>query len=50
MINFLDKTQSKQSKLRTNNWVEKNDELRGTYKDSNQIKFKTPIIRSNLCD
>ena len=28
----------------------KNDELWGTYKDNNQIKFKTSLFRSNLCD
>ena len=27
-----------------------NDELPGTYNESNQIKFKTSIIRSDLCD
>ena len=32
------------------NSVEINDELRGTYKDSNHIKFKTSRIRSNLCN
>ena len=45
---MLDNTQNKQSKFRTKNWVEINAELRGAYKDSNQIKFKT--IRSSLCD
>ena len=30
--------------------VDINDELRGTYKSSNQIKFKTAMIRSNLSD
>ena len=33
------------SKFRTNNWGEINDESRGTY-----IKFKTAMLRSNLCD
>ena len=47
---MFDNTQSKPSKFRTRGWVETNDELRGTYKDSNQIKFETLIIRSNLCD
>ena len=27
-----------------------NDELPGTYNERNQIKFKTSIIRSDLCD
>ena len=37
------------SKLRTRNWVEINDKSRGTY-TSNDIKFKTTMLRSNLCD
>ena len=48
-INLLDNTQNKQCKFRTRNWVEINDEPRGTYKRSNQIKFKAEMIRSNLC-
>ena len=47
---MLDNTQNKPSKFRTRNLVEINDELRGMYKDSNQSKFKTSMIRSNLCD
>ena len=35
--------------LETRNWVEINDDLRGTY-TSNDIKIKTTILRSNLCD
>ena len=27
-----------------------NDESQGTYNESNQIKFKISMIRSNLCD
>ena len=37
------------SKFRTRNWVEINDESSGTY-TSNDIKFKTTMLRSNLCD
>ena len=37
------------SKFRTRNWVEINDESRGTY-TSKDIKFKTTRLRSNLCD
>ena len=36
------------SKFRTRNWVEINDESRGTY-TSNDIKFKTTMLRSSLC-
>ena len=37
------------SNFRTRNWVETIDELRGKY-DSSSIKFKTSVVRSNLCD
>ena len=37
------------SKFRTRNWVEINDELRGNYANSD-IRFKSTMLRSNLCD
>ena len=37
------------SKFRTRSWVEIKDESRGTY-TSNDTKFKTTMLRSNLCD
>ena len=50
IINLLDSTQNEPSKSRTRNWVEVNDQSRGTYNASNQIKFKTSMIKSNLCN
>ena len=47
---MLDNTRNKWSKFRTKKWVEINDELQASYKDDNQIKFKTSTIRSSLCD
>ena len=38
------------SKFRTKNWVEINDESRGVYNTGSQIKFKTTILKSGLCD
>ena len=38
------------SKLTTKNWVEINDESRGTYNVNSQIKFKSTILKSSLCD
>ena len=35
------------SKFRTKNWVEINDE---TYSVNSQIKFKTTMLKSSLCD
>ena len=37
------------SEFRTKNWVEINDESRETY-TSNDTKFKTTMLRSNICD
>ena len=34
----------------TKDWVEINDESRGTYNVNSQIKFKTTMLRSSLCD
>ena len=38
------------SKVRTKNWVEINDESRQTYDVNSQIKFKTTMLKSSLCD
>ena len=51
IANLLDNNKSNQpSKFRTKNWVEINDESRGTYNVNSQIKFKTTMLKSNLCD
>ena len=49
IVNLLENTSNQPSKFRTRNWVEINDESRGTY-TGNSIKFKTTMLRSNLCD
>ena len=49
-INLLENTLSQPSKFRTKIWVELNDESRGTYIINSQIKFKTSMLKSNLCD
>ena len=49
MANLFDSAPNHPSKFRTRNWVEINDESRGTY-TSNDIKFITTMLRSNLCD
>ena len=48
IANFLDTWPNQPFKFRTRNWVEINDESRGTY-NSNDTKFKTTRLRSNLC-
>ena len=47
--NLLDSASNQPSKFRTRNWVEINDESRGTY-TGNDIRFKTTMLRSNLSD
>ena len=46
--NLLDNTWNQPSKFRTKNWVEINDEWRGTYTVNKQIKIKTLMLRSSL--
>ena len=41
---------NKPSKFRTRNQVEINDDIRGAYSSNKQIRFKTGILRSSLCD
>ena len=50
IINLLDNTSNLPSKLKTKNWVEINDESQGTYNKDNQIRYKTSMLRSSLCD
>ena len=50
IANLLDSASNKLSKFRTRNWVEINDEIRGTYSPNKQIRFKTAMLRSSLCN
>ena len=45
---MLDNKPNQPTKLRTKDWVEVNYESRGTYNKDNKIRFKTPMLRSNL--
>ena len=47
---MIDGASNQPSKFRTKNWVEINDESRGTYNANSQIKFKTTMLKSSLCD
>ena len=38
------------TKFWTKNWVEINDDVHGMYKENSQIKFKTSMVKSILCD
>ena len=50
IANLLDNASNQPSKFRTKNWVEINDESRGTYSVNRQINFKTSMLTSSLCD
>ena len=41
---------NKPSKFRTRNQVEINNDIRGAYSPSKQIRFKTAMLRSSVCD
>ena len=47
---MIDDTSNQPFKFRTRNWVEINDESRGIYNVNSQIKFKTTMLKSSLCD
>ena len=49
IANLLNSESDQPSKSRTRNWIEINDESRGTY-IGKDIKFKMTMLRSNLCD
>ena len=50
IANLLNDETNQSYKFRTRNSVEINDEARGTYSPNKQIKFKTSMLRSSLCD
>ena len=50
IINLLDSTANEPSKFRSKNQVRINDDLCETYIFNNQIKFKTSMLISSLCD
>ena len=50
IINLLDNTRNKLTKFTTKNWFEINDDSHGKYNTNSQIKFKTSMLRTSLCD
>ena len=50
LSNLLDNASNQPSKFKAKNWVEINDESRGTYNANSQTKFKTIVLRSSFCD
>ena len=47
---LLDSALNKPSKFRARNWVKINDDIRVAYSPNKQIRFKTAMLRSSLCD
>ena len=50
IANLIDGESNQPFNFRTKNWVEINDKSRGTYNVNSQIKFKTAMLKSSLCD
>ena len=50
IANLIDDASNQPSKFRTKNWVEINYEPIGTRNVNSQIKFKTTMLKSSLCD
>ena len=51
IINLLGNISNNQlPKFTTRKWIEVFDQLNGTYNVNKDIRFKTPQLRSDLCD
>ena len=50
IANLIDDASNHPSKFRTKNLVEINDQSKGIYNVNSQIKFKTTMPKSSLCD
>ena len=50
IINLFGNKPNQPTKFRTKNWIEINDESRGMFNTNSQIKFKTSMLRSSLCN
>ena len=47
---MLDNASNQLSKFRTKNWIEINNQSRGVHNTNSDIRFKTTILKSSLCD
>ena len=50
IINLLDNTSNQLSKFRTKSWTEINGQSRSVYNTNSDIRFKTTMLKSSLCD
>ena len=46
----MDNIPNQPSRFKTKNWIEKNEHSWGIYEEDNQIRFKTWVLRSSLCN
>ena len=50
IVNLLGNTPNQPTKFKTKNWVQINDDSCGTYNTNSQIKFKSLMLKSSLCN
>ena len=50
IIDLVDNIPDQLSKYRTKNWIEINDQSRGVCNTNSDIRFKTTMLKSSLCD
>ena len=50
ILSLLDNTPNQPSKFRTKSWIEINDDAFGTYNANSLFRFKTTMLKSNLCN
>ena len=50
IANLIDDASNQPAKFRAKDWVKINGEPRRIYSVNSQIKFKTTMLKSNLCD
>ena len=50
IINFLHNAPNQPTKFRIKKWIEINNESQGMYNKYNQLRCKTSVLRSSLCD
>ena len=50
IIHLLGNTPIQLSKSRTENWIEINDQSRGVCNTNSDIRFKTAMLTSSVCD
>ena len=50
IINLLGNVPDKAPRFVSKKWVEINDESGGTYNVNKEIRFKTNMLRNDLCD